>query len=97
MRDLLLSPCLAAVLLLVLLSGITAPLQAAVTGDLQVEVHDVDNGPLPGATVTIESTAQPGQRVATSQGKGEARFNMLAPGLYSVRVSMPNRSVTWKR
>ena len=53
-------PCLWLGLAIALFSGAGA--LAAVTGNIQVEVRDVQGEPLPGATVVITSPAQLGER-----------------------------------
>ncbi|HEY0157468.1 MAG TPA: TonB-dependent receptor [Thermoanaerobaculia bacterium] len=52
----------------------------------------LDNGPLPGATITITSPALQGTRVAVSDVNGNYNFGGIPPGTYNVEVSMEGMS-----
>lgn len=57
------------------------------TGTIFGKVFDDAGKPLPGVTVTLESSLIPSQ-TATTQASGGFRFANLPPGTYSVNVSM---------
>ena len=59
------------------------------TGSLSGSVKDEHGGILTGATVTLASPAQiGGDQRTTTNDKGQWRFPVLAPGVYSLRVEM---------
>ncbi len=61
---------------------------AALNGSMTVTVKDKDGAPIPGATVTVTSPAQLGERSAVTNAEGLVRINALAPGEYKVVVAM---------
>jgi hypothetical protein len=62
---------------------------AQTTGSIRGMVTDIDNKPLPGATITISSNALIGQkRITYTNELGVYRFPSLSPGSYSVEATM---------
>lgn len=61
--------------------------QSSTTGSLTGKVVDA-NGALPGATVQITSASAMGTKVAVSEAAGTYRFSQLAPGDYTLEVSL---------
>lgn len=59
------------------------------TGTLLGEVQDAKGGRIPSATVAIHTPNLSVQRQATTNGRGEFRFESLLPGTYLVIVSAP--------
>ncbi|MDQ5857369.1 MAG: TonB-dependent receptor, partial [Acidobacteriota bacterium] len=79
-RFLVLLVLLTAVAGIALAQGTTASLTGAVTSGGE---------PLPGATVTVTSSALQGTRTATTGGSGNYSIQGLPPGDYSVQFEMP--------
>ncbi len=81
-------PKLAVALLLALLTALPAGAQV-LTGRILGVVRDGSDAVLPGATVTIESPAQPGgPSTAETNDRGEFRFTALQPGVYQLSVGL---------
>src|SRR5579862_3321082 len=59
------------------------------TGTLLGEVQDAKGGRIPSATVQIRTRDLSIQRQATTNGRGEFRFESLLPGTYHVAVNAP--------
>jgi hypothetical protein len=66
---------------------VALPMFGQTVGNLTGTVM-LDNGPLPGATVTISSPALQGTRVAYSDVNGNYNFTALPPGNYQVNFTM---------
>lgn len=67
----------------------TAWAQSKTTAALTGTVKDESGAAIPGATVEISSPALlGGPRVDTTEGQGRFRFAEIAPGIYSVAVSL---------
>jgi len=58
--------------------------QTASTGALQGTVTDSSGAVIPGATVTLTSTATGQARTVTTGGDGTYQFNLIPPGTYTV-------------
>ena len=73
---------------LVMVAVLPAPAQGqGLTGSLSGSVKDEQGETLAGATVTVASPAQiGGDQRATTDGKGQWRFPVLAPGVYVLVV-----------
>ncbi len=77
-------------LALVLVLAFTIPVFAQVsmkTGSIYGKTIDDKGGPLPGVSITLESTSLPPQS-ATSGASGSFRFANLPPGIYSVNFAI---------
>lgn len=73
--------------------GVTGALaQGVQSGTIRGTVAAVDGSVLPGATVTISSTALQGERRTTTESHGVYSFPALPPGDYLVDVAMPGMS-----
>jgi len=57
------------------------------TGNLLGEVQDAKGGRIPSASVTVNTRDQSIKRQATTNGRGEFRFESLPPGTYHVVVN----------
>ncbi len=69
--------------------GLTASVALAqTTGDIDGTVTDTNNAPLPGASVTITSTALQGSRTAVTDAAGRFRFPALPGGNYMVSAAL---------
>ncbi len=79
-------PAWAGAILVTLLAASVA--FAALTGSMTVTVKDKDGAPVPGATVTVTSPAQLGERSGVTNAEGLVRLNALQPGDYKVVVAM---------
>jgi len=67
---------------------IAAPLLAQnPTGTIRGQVSHQD-GPMPGVTVTADSPAMQGQKVAITGGEGEYIFRFLPPGDYTISFAL---------
>ena len=67
---------------------IAAPLLAQnPTGTIRGQVSHQD-GPMPGVTVTADSPALQGQKVAITGGEGEYIFRFLPPGDYTISFAL---------
>jgi outer membrane receptor protein involved in Fe transport len=76
-------------LLLCLATGGAALAQSRTTSALAGRVTDPEGGALPGATVEIASPALiGGSRTTQTDGDGEYRFPEVAPGPYTITVSL---------
>jgi hypothetical protein len=74
---------------LVLALGLSASAQIIQTGTMTGSVKDKDRGPLPGVSVTIKSpNLMAAQLSKLTNEKGDFRFSVLPPGLYSVTFTM---------
>ncbi len=82
-----------AVLAAVLLMGL--PLFAQTTANLTGTVT-LGGNPLPGATVTISSSALQGTRTAITDSNGNYNFGALAPGEYTVKIEMESMTAVTK-
>ena len=77
-------------LIVAALALVTAPVFAQVatkTGSVYGKVLDDKKNPLPGVTVTLESSLIPSQ-TATTGSTGGFRFANLPPGTYSLNFSL---------
>ncbi|MEO8734921.1 MAG: TonB-dependent receptor [Edaphobacter sp.] len=68
--------------LILCVGGVSAQTLGGITG----EIKDVSGALLPGATVTVTSSATNAVRTATTDGAGLYNFPALSPGGYTVRV-----------
>jgi hypothetical protein len=73
-------------ILMSLLPGMASG-QVATTGKITGTVSDASGGAVPGATVTVQSTALFAPRTTTSGGDGSYLFDLLPPGAYEVKVT----------
>jgi hypothetical protein len=76
---------LVAALLLVPASGA----YAQTTGRIFGQILDDSKAAVPGATVTVTSSALQGSQVQVTDGEGMFRFLSLPPGTYKVRAELP--------
>lgn len=74
--------------LLAVLALIAVPLFGATTGTIKVTVTDASGGALPGATVEAISPTTIGSRTEITDASGVANLSGLAPGRYTVKVSL---------
>jgi hypothetical protein len=73
-----------ALLLTLVLSG-----QTTTTGAINGVISDPSGAIVPGATVTLTSTTTDAKRTAKSSASGSYRFDLLAPGSYTIAVDQP--------
>ena len=71
-----------------------ASAQGVQTGTLTGTVRDQGNLQLPGAAVTVTSTALQGARTAATDGNGVYALAGLPPGIYAVRFELPGMRTT---
>src|SRR5690242_17181953 len=64
--------------------------QSITQGNVRGTVTDPSGAVVPGATVTIKSTATGASQTRTTNGSGFYEFALLPPGTYTVAVSSPN-------
>src|SRR4051812_32468504 len=76
-------------LLVVLASAAPARAQGEQSGALRGRLSSSDGLPLPGAVVTVTSPALQHERTTAADVNGVYSLPGLAPGDYSVRVTMP--------
>src|SRR5688572_31395944 len=74
--------------LLAVLALIAVPLIGATVGTIKVTVTDASGAALPGATVEATSPTSIGSRTEVTDGMGVAHLSGLAPGKYTVKVSL---------
>jgi len=70
---------------LLLLSGLASG-QGAATGDLHVTLKDPNGNVITNATVTVRDVAKGLERIATGDGQGGYRAQLLPPGTYTVTI-----------
>jgi hypothetical protein len=87
--------CVCAALVFVVGVG-SAFAQGIQTGDLRGTVTTSDKATLPGATVSIKSTALQGMRTVVTESNGTYLFRSLPPGLYTVTFSMSSMKAVEK-
>ncbi len=81
------------VLALVLLWGAMAFAQATARTSLQGVVYDQTKAVIPGATVVVTQKATGASRSTTTDATGNYRFDFLAVGEYSIKVTMKGFAV----
>ena len=74
--------------LLAVLALIALPIFGATVGTIKVTVTDASGAGLPGATVEATSPTSIGTRTEVTDGTGVAHLSGLAPGRYTVKVSL---------
>jgi outer membrane receptor protein involved in Fe transport len=75
--------------LLLAVVGLTANVAySQTTGDIAGTVTDTNGAPLPGASVTLSSTALQGPRTTVTDAAGRYRFPALPVGTYSVTAAL---------
>ena len=72
-----------------LLVGVMPALAQVQTGEITGKVSDDTGAVLPGATVTLTSTALIQPQIATSSEAGSFRFSQIPIGTYSVKFELP--------
>lgn len=71
-------------------------IQAQVTsGTLRGYVVDENNGPIPGVTIEIISTAMMGRRSLVTDAKGAFRFLFIPPGKYNICAKLEGFQDCW--
>src|ERR1700689_110656 len=81
--------------LLIVLTLVFLPLALSAqssTGSLLGEVQDFKGARIPGATVSIKTPDSSIQRQATTNSRGEFRFETLLPGPYHIVVTAKDLS-----
>src|ERR1051325_8717743 len=73
--------------LLLLSLGPVAALAQAETGQITVKATDPQGAVVPGATVSVKSTATGAERTSTTNEDGIDILTALQPGVYDVTVS----------
>src|SRR5215467_6941730 len=75
--------------LIVLIAGLTnvAFAKVATTGKITGVVSYASGAPVPGATVTVKSTALMAARTTNTGGDGAYLFDLLPPGTYEVAIT----------
>jgi hypothetical protein len=74
-----------------------AALAQGLTGALVGTVRDEQGGVLPGAVVRATSPALiGGELTTTTNERGQLRFPVLAPGVYSLAIELPPRFATYR-
>ena len=76
-------------LISLLLCRLAIPASAQTGGVIAGAIADVQNGALPGATVTVRNTESGLTRVAATGNDGAYRFGGLPPGLYDLSAELP--------
>ena len=79
-----------AMLLMVLLFGMTSIQAQVATGDIIGTVTDGTGAVVPGATVRLENTGTHEVRTFVTKDSGEYTFSALQPGTYTVSVGSPS-------
>jgi Carboxypeptidase regulatory-like domain/TonB dependent receptor len=77
-------------MLVVLVAGSTPGLafaQVATTGKIAGVVTDASGAAMPGAAVTVKSTALMAERTTTSGADGAYLFDLLPPGTYEINIA----------
>lgn len=69
------------------LCGIAAGQAATASGSLQGTIVDTQGAVVPDASVTLTANATGVVRTTTTNGNGNYRFDVLPPGLYSVKAT----------
>jgi len=64
------------------------PAAAQTTGRIDGRVADESGSALPGVTITLNSAAMQGERLAVTDADGRFRFLALAPGSYDLRAQL---------
>ena len=75
-------------LVVLALLALAMPAFAQTTGRIDGRVTDEKGAPLPGVTVTLNSSALQGERLQVTDSAGAFRFLALAPGDYSLRAQL---------
>jgi carboxypeptidase family protein len=75
-----------------LLCGLALAANAQTGGVITGTISDVQNGALPGVTVTVRNTESGLARTAVTGGDGTYRFGGLPPGLYDLSAELPGFS-----
>src|SRR3989442_13168310 len=79
-----------AVLLLVLLTGLTVPALAQVSNAVVTGiVTDEQRGILPGVTITVTNAESGVIRTTVSEEYGRYRLGVIPPGRYNVKAELP--------
>ena len=79
--------------LLAVLALIAVPVFGATVGTIKVTVTDTSGAALPGATVEATSPTSIGTRTEVTDASGVANLSGLAPGRYTVRVTLEGMQV----
>ena len=75
-------------LVVLALLALAVPAFAQTTGRIDGRVTDEKGAPLPGVTVTLNSSALQGERLQVTDSAGAFRFLALPPGDYSLRAQL---------
>ena len=82
---------------LIALVALALPAIGEPAGSLQGVVVDLSQPFVPGSKILLRTLDGQGQRNTVTNGQGQFVFDKLAPGNYSVDISMPGfRTYAWK-